>query len=111
MMRALGRPNRDQIVSMRPNDLTTLEAMELGTPVLISKQSGVAEVVHHALKVDFWDIDEMANQIATVLSNQELEVTLVENGQAELSRISWSHSIDKLMHVYERHMVPRGTYV
>jgi glycogen(starch) synthase len=50
-----------------PFGLVPLEAMQHGTPSLISKQSGVAEVLTHALKVDFWDVDEMANQILATL--------------------------------------------
>ncbi|MDO8492678.1 MAG: glycosyltransferase family 4 protein, partial [bacterium] len=49
-----------------PFGITPLESMRVGTPVIISKQSGVSEVVHHALKVDFWDTEEMANKILSV---------------------------------------------
>ena len=52
-----------------PFGLTPLESLMNGTPVLISKQSGVSEVLRHALKVDFWDTDEMANKIISVLKN------------------------------------------
>ena len=50
-----------------PFGIAPLESMKLGTPVLISKQSGVAEVVRHALKVDFWDVEEMANKILAAM--------------------------------------------
>ena len=52
-----------------PFGLTPLESIGYGTPALISKQSGVSEVLNNVLKVDYWDIDEMANQIASVLMN------------------------------------------
>ena len=52
-----------------PFGLTPLESIGYGTPALVSKQSGVSEVLNNALKVDYWDIDEMANQIASVLMN------------------------------------------
>ncbi len=93
-----------------PFGLTPFESLTYGTPALISRQSGAAEVLMNCLKIDFWDIDEMANQIATVLNNQDLEDTLLQNGQAELERITWNHSIDKLMQEYNRHTQPRGVY-
>ena len=52
-----------------PFGLTPLEAIGYGTPALVSKQSGVSEVLYNCLKVDFWDIDEMANQIVAVVQN------------------------------------------
>ena len=50
-----------------PFGIAPLEAMSHDVPVIISKQSGVSEVLNHALKVDFWDVDEMANKIVAVL--------------------------------------------
>jgi glycogen(starch) synthase len=86
-----------------PFGITPFEALTYGTPALISRQSGAAEVLQNCLKVDFWDIDSMANQITTVLNSQDLQDTLVQNGQAELSQITWAKSIDKLMSVYKHH--------
>jgi glycogen(starch) synthase len=94
-----------------PFGLTPFEALTYGTPALISKQSGASEVLQSCLKVDFWDIDEMANQIATVLDNQVLEETLVEHGQEELKKITWSNSVDKLMAEYTHHKRPEPTHV
>ena len=95
-----------------PFGLTPFEALTYGTPALISKQSGASEVLQNCLKVDFWDIDMMANQISSVLLNSDLEETLVENGQKELEQITWAHSIKKLMHQYEVHKPIRaGQYV
>ena len=86
-----------------PFGITPLEALTYGTPALISKQSGVSEVLKNCLKVDFWDINEMANQIAAVLQNQDLENTLIKNGQEELKSLTWGKSINKLMHQYAIH--------
>jgi glycosyltransferase involved in cell wall biosynthesis len=52
-----------------PFGIAPLEAMQRGVPVLISKQSGISEVLKHALRVDFWDIDQMANKTVAVLKN------------------------------------------
>lgn len=72
-----------------PFGITPLEAMKLGTPVLISKQSGVSEVVQHALKVDFWDIDEMTNKILALCGYPGLSETLSEQAQKEAERLTW----------------------
>ncbi len=79
-----------------PFGITALEAMKLGTPVLISKQSGVAEVVRHALKVDFWDVDEMANKILSVVGYPGLRQALAENAAQEAERLTWSDAARKV---------------
>ncbi len=79
-----------------PFGITPLEAMRLGTPVLISKQSGVSEIVKHALKADFWDVDEMANQILAVVSHPGLRRTLSEHGSSEAEKITWAEAAQKL---------------
>jgi len=79
-----------------PFGITPLESMRLGTPVLISKQSGVSEVVHHALKVDFWDTDEMANKILSVVGHDALRSSLSENAKKEAERITWADAALKL---------------
>ena len=94
-----------------PFGITPFEALTFGTPALISKQSGAAEVLQNCLKIDFWDVDELANQITAVLNNQDLEETLVINGQEELKHITWSRSVDKLTAEYNKQLVQRGSYV
>lgn len=84
-----------------PFGITPLEALASGTPVMISKQSGVSEVLNHCLKVDFWDVDEMANQILAVLENQELEECLFKNGNSELDSLSWSSTANKILNIYQ----------
>jgi len=84
-----------------PFGITTLEAMQYNTPVLVSKQSGVSEVITHALKVDFWDINEMANKILAVLEHRALSETLKENGWHDLDKISWKNSAQAVLNVYK----------
>ncbi len=79
-----------------PFGITALEAMKLGTPVLMSKQSGVSEVVRHCLKVDFWDVDEMANKILSVVGYPGLREALAENAAAEAERLTWSDAARKV---------------
>jgi glycosyltransferase involved in cell wall biosynthesis len=79
-----------------PFGITALEAMKLRTPVLISKQSGVCEVVKHALKADFWDVDEMANMILSVVGYPGLREALAENAAEEAERLTWEQAAKKV---------------
>jgi glycogen(starch) synthase len=84
-----------------PFGIAPLEAMSHDVPVIISKQSGVSELLSHALKVDFWDINEMANKIIAVLRHPSLASTLRQLGGFEVSRMSWSDSARACVSVYE----------
>lgn len=83
-----------------PFGIAPLEAMSNDTPVIISKQSGVSEVLTHALKVDFWDIDEMANKIVAVLKYPPLSQTLREHGRFEVRRLTWDGAAERCVQVY-----------
>jgi len=85
-----------------PFGITPLESLASKTPVLISKQSGISEILNHCLKVDFWDVDEMANKILAVLENEELEECLVDNGFSEIDEFNWGSVADKIIGIYER---------
>jgi glycosyltransferase involved in cell wall biosynthesis len=87
-----------------PFGLTPLESVGYGVPALVSKQSGVSEVLMNALKVDFWDIDEMANQIAGVMENDTLRDELQANARKELDKMSWDKASSKLKDIYGYHM-------
>ncbi len=84
-----------------PFGIAPLEAMRHNVPVLISKQSGVAETVANALKVDFWDINEMANKMAAVLKRPALHVTLCKNGFEESQKFRWENAAVKVKRIYE----------
>lgn len=83
-----------------PFGLVPLEAMQHGTPSLISKQSGVSEVISHVLKVDFWDVDEMANKILAALRYPVMRNQIVHEGKRELQKISWHHAALKVIALY-----------
>lgn len=83
-----------------PFGLVPLESIINGTPVLVSKQSGVSEILTHALKVDFWDTDEMANQILSVLNYPALPATLQTESSKELQKLSWSAAAEKITNIY-----------
>jgi glycogen synthase len=84
-----------------PFGIAPLEALQNDVPVLISKQSGLAETFRHALKVDFWDISEMANKIAAVLRHPPLGNELRLNGRREALRFRWEDSAAKVSQVYQ----------
>jgi glycosyltransferase involved in cell wall biosynthesis len=84
-----------------PFGLVPLEVLlEAGTPVLISKQSGVSEVMQHALKVDFWDVDEMANKIVAALRHDPLRNQLSEKGREEAGGVTWHKAAEKCSQIY-----------
>ncbi len=85
-----------------PFGITPLEALANGTPVLISRQSGVSEVLSHALKADFWDIDDTADKIISTLDNKCLHDSLKENGMRELDKNAWVVAARKCLSVYKR---------
>ncbi|HZL34405.1 MAG TPA: glycosyltransferase [Tepidisphaeraceae bacterium] len=85
-----------------PFGIAPLEAMSHDVPVLISKQSGVSEVLTHALKVDFWDTNEMANKIIAVLKHPPLASTLRQHGSFEVSQMSWTDAARACAQVYEQ---------
>lgn len=86
-----------------PFGLVALEAAGYGAPVLLSKQSGVSEVLKSCLKVDYWDIDEMANKITAVLQNPVLGEELSRNARFELDQLTWERPAQKIMNLYQTH--------
>ena len=70
-------------------------------PVVISKQSGVSEVLKYAIKVDFWDIDATADAIYSLLHYPSLAKMLSENGKAEVDNLKWESVAAKLKRIYE----------
>jgi glycosyltransferase involved in cell wall biosynthesis len=91
-----------------PFGLVALESMKNGTPVLMSRQSGVSEVVKHALKTDFWDIEEMTNKIVSVLRHQALKEELKHNSSREVQKFSIEEPAGKVKNVY--HSILKGNH-
>ena len=83
-----------------PFGITPLEAMLYDVPVLLSRQSGVSEVLEHALKADFWDTRDMADKICAVLRYPCLAAELVKNCREEMKSIRWENSADQLLTIY-----------
>ena len=70
---------------------------------MVSNQSGVSEVFKSCLKVNFWDSDEMANQIVGFLRSNGLQNSLRINAEIELGKMSWDKSAKKMVKEYEIH--------
>lgn len=75
-----------------PFGIAPLEAVSLGVPVIVSKNAGVSEVISSMLRVDFWDIDELANMILSVLNYRVLSEVLTQDSTQQIGRMSWDSS-------------------
>ena len=91
-----------------PFGISPLEAMVYDTPVIISKQSGVSEVLRHALKVDFWDTDQMADLILGVLSHKALSEDMLRMGRQEILGLQWTAAARKTRALYQDLVFGRG---
>ena len=91
-----------------PFGIAPLEAMGHRVPVIISKNSGVSEVLTHALKVNFWDVDDMANKIVAVLRHPPLRAELRDRGLFEVRGITWDGAAKRCIDSYEKALAVVG---
>ena len=84
-----------------PFGISPLEAMRSNVPSIISNQSGAAEVLKYAFKVDFWDVDAMADDIYALLNYPALADFAAKEGYEEVNRLKWNHAAAKMKKVYE----------
>jgi glycogen synthase len=84
-----------------PFGIVPLEAMRSNVPVVISKQSGVSEILIHALKVDFWDIDALADSIYGLLHYDALSKAFKKFGKDEVDKLKWENAAIKVNDVYK----------
>ncbi|HHT61127.1 MAG: glycosyltransferase [Paludibacteraceae bacterium] len=84
-----------------PFGISPLEAMQVGTPSIISKQSGCAEILNHVIKTDYWDIDAMADYIHAIVKYPAMYNSLRENGLAEVNNIKWEYAGQKVRRIYD----------
>ena len=83
-----------------PFGISPLEAMRSNVPVIISKQSGVAEILHHAVKVDFWDIEAIADSIYGMIKYEGLSKFFIKYGKHEVDSMKWENSAKKVYEIY-----------
>lgn len=89
-----------------PFGIAPLEAISHDVPVIISKTSGVAEVLTHVLKVDFWDTREMANKIIAVLRHPPLANMLRQHADMEIRRLTWTGAAQRCRTIYQQMIEP-----
>ncbi|MBF0366621.1 MAG: glycosyltransferase family 4 protein [Oligoflexia bacterium] len=106
----LGKTDRERLFAMsdlyvmpsvsEPFGITPLEAMRYNIPVIISKQSGVAELLSNVIKVDFWDVNKLASAIINVLERPQIASSLSEHNNEILQKMNWGVAADKVIDVY-----------
>ena len=84
-----------------PFGIVSLEAMVHEVPVIMSKQSGVSEVIANSIKVNFWDVDEMAEKMIHVLGSESLHTELKQEGKREAIEVSWERASNKVISIYD----------
>ena len=84
-----------------PFGISPLEAMRSNVPVIISKQSGVAEVLDYALKVDYWDVDALSDAIYALITYPALAKMFAEKGLDEVTGLKWDNAAAKIKAVYQ----------
>ncbi|MDG6219544.1 MAG: glycosyltransferase family 4 protein, partial [Candidatus Thermoplasmatota archaeon] len=83
-----------------PFGITALEAISAGTPTIVSKTAGAAEAIANCLQVDFWDVDEMANKIISILRYDVLHKTMSQEGKKEIELFTWDRVAERTLDVY-----------
>jgi glycosyltransferase involved in cell wall biosynthesis len=85
-----------------PFGISPLEAMQSDVPVIISKQSGVSEILTHAIKIDFWDINAMADAIHAIVEYPALAKTFKKNARTEVDSLQWKESAKHVHNIYQK---------
>ncbi len=85
-----------------PFGISPLEAMQIGVPSIISKQSGCAEILDNVIKTDYWDIDAMADAINSIITYPAMYSQLREDGLDEVNRITWDKAGAKVIDIYRK---------
>jgi len=89
-----------------PFGISPLEAMRSNVPVIISKQSGVSEILNHAIKIDFWDVDAMADAIYGLVNYESLSSMFREFGREEVENLKWENAALQIKNHYLKILNP-----
>ncbi len=93
-----------------PFGISPLEAMQMGVPSIISKQSGCAEILENVIKVDYWDINALADSIYAIIKYPALYNHLRDKGLAEIDTIQWKKAGAKVIDIYHKVIVNLTRY-
>jgi glycosyltransferase involved in cell wall biosynthesis len=88
-----------------PFGISPFEALLYDVPIIISKQSGVAEVLKNAVKIDFWDVQKLADWIIRLIKDDNLSKKVVEASQIDLQNVGWDSAGFKLKEIYQNLLV------
>jgi glycosyltransferase involved in cell wall biosynthesis len=91
-----------------PFGLTALESFQARTPAILSKQSGVAEVLRHSFKCDYWDVDRLADLAIGIVKYPELAKEMTLMAQNEIRALSWTSAAEKIENIYKENIM--GAY-
>lgn len=91
-----------------PFGISPLEAMEMGVPSIISKQSGCAEILDNVIKTDYWDIDAMADAMHALTTYPALHRELRDRGIEEIHGITWEKAGKKVIDIYKKVIADRN---
>ncbi len=83
-----------------PFGISPLEAMQTDVPTIVSHQSGVSEIIKHALKVNYWDTDELANAIYGIITYPSLAEMFIKHGREEVENLKWDHAANHVRDIY-----------
>lgn len=94
-----------------PFGISPLEAMRSNVPVIISKQSGVSEILKHAIKIDFWDVDAMADAIYGLITYEALPMMFRQYGREEVNNLRWENAALEIKDLYMNVLYPRNSII
>jgi glycosyltransferase involved in cell wall biosynthesis len=87
-----------------PFGLSALEAAQHEVPAVLSKQSGVSEILHNVLKADCWDANKFANYLYALLHYEGIRELLAETSKKEVEKLTWEHASEQILGLYEKHL-------
>ena len=87
-----------------PFGISPLEAMQVGVPSIISKQSGCAEILNNVVKTDYWDVDAMADAVYSIITYPAMYTHMKEEGIREVNEIKWEYAGQKVIDIYRKVM-------
>ena len=110
----LGPNDRERLFSMsdlyimpsvsEPFGITPLEAIKHNIPVIVSNQSGIAEILEDAIKIDFWNTDKLAQSIIDILSSPHQGHAIIENNKRTLEQIDWKYVAIHVREIYQNYL-------